>query len=87
MAKTKIVKKPNWQFPLQKQNFIILGIGLAVILLGYLLMSTGITEQPAVPNGKWNNPMAVIVAPLLLVIGYCVIIPFGILRNFQKSEQ
>jgi hypothetical protein len=86
-AKTKIEKNINWQFPLQKQNFIILGIGLAVILIGYLLMSTGVTEQPAILDGKWNNPMAIVVAPLLLVIGYCVIIPFGLFRVFQKSEQ
>lgn len=77
---------PKWNFPLQKQNFIIIGIGIVVILIGYLLMATGITEEPALPNGKWNNVLAVSIAPILLVIGYCVIIPFGIFKTFANKE-
>lgn len=75
-----------WEFPLIKKNLMILGIGLIVILIGFGLMATGITEEPAVPDGKWNNPFAVDIAPLLLLIGYCVIIPYGILKYFKGSE-
>lgn len=90
---TKQVSKnqePNveWKFPLKKQNFMILGIGLAVILVAYGLMSSGISDQPAVPDGDWNNFWAVTVAPIMLVIGYCVIIPFGLLKYFgDKTEE
>jgi hypothetical protein len=49
-------------------------------------MMTGVTDQPAVLDGKWNNPLAVTVAPIVLVIGYCVIIPFGILKKFKDKE-
>lgn len=92
MAKTAIKSKTNlsrasWKFPLQKQNFLIIGIGLVVIIVGYLLMATGVTEEPAIPNGKWNNVFAVAIAPILLVIGYCVIIPFGIFKSFPTNEQ
>lgn len=80
-------KKASWQFPFKRQNFIIAGIGLAVILIGYALMSTGITQEPAVPDGKWNNPMAVVVAPFLLVIGYCVIIPYSILKFYKDGAE
>ncbi|MBX3043873.1 MAG: DUF3098 domain-containing protein [Candidatus Kapabacteria bacterium] len=89
MAKTvkkKSVPQVLWQLPFEKQNYMILLIGLGTILLGYALMATGITEEPAIPNGKWNNPMAVYIAPTLLVIGYCVIIPFGIIKFFGKKE-
>lgn len=79
--------KVSWNFPLQKQNFIIIGIGLAVILIGYLLMLLGVTDQPALPDGKWNNFFSVSLAPIVLVIGYCVIIPYGIMKSFKpKSE-
>ncbi len=71
----------GWNFPLEKGNLIIIGVGVGVVLLGYLLMMTGITEQPAIPDGKWNNFWAITVAPLMLLLGYCVIIPFGILKN------
>jgi hypothetical protein len=82
-VKTQSVK---WEFPLEKQNLIYFGIGLGVILLGYLLMATGITEDPATVSGKWNNPLAVIVAPVLLILGYCVIIPYSIIKSFRKKE-
>lgn len=89
-AQTKSISQKRtilWKFPLQRQNFVIIGIGIAVILIGYLLMATGITEEPAIPNGKWNNVFAVSIAPILLVLGYCVIIPFGIFKSFSPKEQ
>ncbi len=55
--------------PLGRENFIILGIGLAVIIVGYLAMLEGSVE----------GFLPLVVAPILLVIGYCLIIPFGIL--------
>lgn len=83
---TKKKSTVKWEFPLEKNNLIIIGIGLFVILLGYLLMATGITEEPAIADGKWNNPLAVTIAPILLVIGYTVIIPYGIIKKFKKAE-
>lgn len=84
---TKSNELRKWEFPLEKKNLLWLGIGVAVILIGYLLMSTGITEEPALVDGKWNNPLAVDVAPVVLVIGYCIIIPFAILKDFGKSKR
>lgn len=82
-GKTKVV----WQFPLTRQNYIVLAIGIGIIILGYILMATGITEEPALPQGKWNNPLAVYVAPIMLVIGYCVVIPYGLMLVFKKKPQ
>lgn len=76
----------EWRLPFEKQNFMILLIGLGIILLGYALMATGITETAATVDGTWNNPLAVYVAPTLLIIGYCVVIPYGIIRFFGKKE-
>ncbi len=86
-SRTKSIHKATWKFPLQKQNFYIIGVGLIIIIIGYLLMATGITEEPALPNGKWNNIFAVSIAPILLVLGYCVIIPYGIFTSFPPKEQ
>ncbi len=83
---TKKKSAVKWEFPLEKNNLIIIGIGLAVILLGYMLMATGISDEAATVDGKWNNPMAVTIAPILLVIGYTVIIPYGIIKRFNKVE-
>lgn len=51
----------------------MLGIGVAVIVVGFVLLAMGMNE--------WDNPLSVSVAPVVLVIGYCVIIPLAILRS------
>ena len=76
-----------WDFPLKQKNLVWAGIGWLVIIVGYILMATGITDEPAIPDGKWNNTFAITVAPILLVIGYCVLIPFAILKLFSKQEK
>ncbi len=65
-------------FPLEKQNYIILAIGLVVIVIGYIALAS---------NGV-EGFMPLVVAPILLVFGYCVIIPFGILYKVKvKAEE
>ncbi len=81
----KKMKKESWNFPLTKKNFYYLAVGLGVIILGYILMATGITDGPALPDGKWNNPMAVTIAPILLFIGYVLLIPWGIFKYFGNK--
>ena len=63
------------KLPLGKENFVILGIGVLVILIGYLAMLEGSVE----------GFLPLVVAPILLVLGYCVVIPFGIL--YRKSTR
>lgn len=77
-------KETKWNFPLDKENFKWLGIGFGVVILGYLLMFTGVTEEPAVEAGKWNNFFAVTLAPIVLVIGYLGIIPYAILKKSKE---
>jgi len=61
--------------PFTKRNYQILGLGLLVIILGYV----------ALGQSPWDGTMPLVVAPILLVLGYCVIIPLGILYR-EKSE-
>jgi len=49
----------------------LFGIGLAVIVVGYIFLRI----PPA--EGFWSLTLA----PIVLVIGYCVIIPLAILRK------
>jgi hypothetical protein len=55
--------------PLVRENFLIIAAGIGVILIGYLAMMEGSVE----------GFLPTVVAPILLVLGYCVIIPLGIL--------
>lgn len=60
--------------PLGKENFRIIGIGLLVIVGGYLAMLEGSVE----------GFLPLVLAPILLVAGYCVIVPIGIM--YRKKE-
>jgi len=75
MERNKSINKrlfQSWSFG--KTNYQIFGIGLAIILLGYLIMATGETE----------SFQSVKLSPIILVIGYCVVIPFSIL--YRKKD-
>ena len=64
--------------PFAKQNFMIVGAGLAAIVLGYAAMAEGSVE----------GFLPLVAAPILLLLGYCVLIPLGILyRPSMFSRQ
>lgn len=48
-------------------------------------MATGITDDPAKHQETWNNPVAIAIAPIVLVIAYCVLIPLAIMKK-DKQE-
>jgi hypothetical protein len=77
VVKGKQIKKGKRDviFPFERENYIILGVGLLVIVLGYIALSGNSVE----------GFMPLTVAPILLVLGYCVIIPIGIL--YRKKEK
>jgi hypothetical protein len=63
--------------PFKKINYQILSAGILCIILGYV----------ALGQDPWNGTMPLVVAPILLVLGYCVLIPIGILfRKNTNSE-
>lgn len=55
--------------PFGRRNWLIFGVGIAVIVLGYVLLSI----PPA------DGFLSLTAAPILLVLGYCVILPLAIL--------
>lgn len=81
----RTTKQPvQWHFPLTRTNGVLLAIGIAVIAVGYGLMLTAITSDPVKHQEAWNNPLAVVVAPILLVVGYAAIIPVALLYRRKK---
>ena len=55
------------------QNYIIFGAGIALIILGYILMSMG----------DRDSLLSTRISPVILIIGYCVLIPISILKKFK----
>jgi len=71
-------------FSLEKKNYIVLAIGFAIILLGYILMAGGKSESPEVFNEAIFNFRRITLAPVLIIIGFIVEI-FGIMWYPKKS--
>lgn len=61
--------------PFTRTNYTILISGLVCIILGYIALS----QKP------WDGFFPLVVAPILLVLGYCVVIPIGIM--YRKKEK
>lgn len=64
MAKTTASEPVEGALRFSLQNWILLAVGFAAIVAGYALLSRGST----------------VAAPLLLVLGYVVVIPLAIIR-------
>lgn len=78
-------EKKKVLFSFQKENYMFLLIGLAVNILGFILMIGGGTDDPAKFDGDvLFSPVRITVAPILIVAGY-VIIMYGIMRK-PKSD-
>jgi hypothetical protein len=79
-GKQKLQKKKakvEEALPLTKDNYVILGIGVAIIVVGFVVMAAGGVEGFA----------SLVVAPILLVAGYCIIVPFSILYKKREKRQ
>jgi hypothetical protein len=70
--------KPEFLF--DTINYKILWIGLAVIALGFLLMSGGGSEDPTVFNEEIFSFRRIRLAPTLVLIGFGITI-YSILKN------
>ncbi|MCU4187689.1 DUF3098 domain-containing protein [Flavobacterium sp. HXWNR29] len=73
--------KPVFLF--DKVNYKILLVGLAVIALGFILMSGGGSEDPNVFNKEIFSFRRIRLAPTVVLIGFGITI-YSILKNPKK---
>ena len=64
------------KLPYTERNMWLFGLGLATIALGYIFLSL-----PPV-----DGFMSLTLAPLLLILGYCVFIPLALLSSKKEDE-
>ena len=76
-------KKGYEKFLFEKKNYMIMIAGLAIIALGFILMSGGGSEDPNVFNEEIYNFRRIRLAPTLVIIGLGVQI-YAILAKSKK---
>lgn len=82
--KTKEQNTPqteNPKMPLTRKNYILLLIGFAVILLGFILMAGGGSDAPDEFNYAMFSWRRITLAPILVIGGFVVEI-FAILKRY-----
>ena len=72
------------EFLFEKVNYKILLIGIAVIALGFILMSGGGSEDPNVFNEDVFSFRRIRLAPTTVLIGFGITI-YAILKNPKKA--
>lgn len=60
----------------KSSHYILSFIGIGFLILGYFLM----TQSP------WDNPVSLSISPIVLLIGYVIIIPLAILFGNPKKK-
>ncbi len=71
------------EFLFEKVNYKILLVGIAVIALGFILMSGGGSEDPNVFSEEIFNFRRIRLAPTTVLIGFGITI-YAILKNPKK---
>ena len=62
-------KTLQFSWPYKRKNYVLFGVGVFVIIVGYLIMY----------SGEVDSFQSLVISPLLLLAGYLVIIPMALL--------
>ena len=74
-------------FGFQKENYKILLIGLAINIVGFILMIGGATEDPNVfSEDELFSSTRITVSPMLILLGYIVIL-YAIMKKPKSMEE
>lgn len=60
----------------EKNNYILLIVGIVVTIVGYYLMSIG----------PWNSNESLVYSPIILFIAYVIIFPLAIIYRKKKQQ-
>lgn len=67
----KIKQKEKDSLGFTRKNYYLFALGLVIIVVGFISLRMG----------------SITLAPILLVLGYCVIIPLSIIVNWKKRKE
>ena len=65
-------KNNGMQFAFGKINYILMGVGIILLAIGYALLAGGGSDDPNVFNAAMFDSRRLFVAPILIVLGFVV---------------
>ena len=65
-------EKKDLQLPFGTVNYILMGAGILLLTLGYILLSGGGSDDPNVFNPAMFDSRRLVWAPILIVLGFIV---------------
>lgn len=71
-------------FAFGKENFLLIAVAVVLIVVGFLLMSGGGSQDGVSFNPEIFSARRIVAAPLVTVLGFVTMI-VGILRNGNKT--
>ncbi len=83
--KNKSGQQPQQEFIFQKKNYMFMFLGVAFIVIGFILMSGGGSDDPNVFNEDIYNFRRIRLAPTLVLIGLGIEV-YAILLNPHKKR-
>lgn len=72
-------------FAFGKENFILIAVAVVLIVIGFMLMSGGGSEDGVSFNPEIFSTRRIVVAPVVTVLGFMMMI-VGILKNSKDKE-
>lgn len=87
MSKEKIKEIQNSiEMPFGKKNYFVILGSVALLILGFVLLSGGGSENPATEfNYEMFSTRRIVIAPLVLLGGF-VLAGFGVMYRFKNKE-
>ncbi|SDL69169.1 DUF3098 domain-containing protein [Kriegella aquimaris] len=78
-------QQPQQEFIFQKKNYMFMFLGVAFIVIGFILMSGGGSDDPNVFNEDIYNFRRIRLAPTMVLIGLGIEV-YAILLNPHKKR-
>ncbi len=82
----KTIEKSATAFAMDKKNYILLIIGLLFIIIGFILMSGGGSDDPNVFSEKLFDFRRLTLAPIMVLAGFVIEI-FAIMIKPKATDQ
>lgn len=69
-----------------KKNYIIIGVGVLITIIGFILMSGGGSEDITKFNPDIFSFRRITLAPMLCIVGYGVVL-YGIMKRPESANE